>query len=116
MLQAMNTGHDGSMSTGHGNSPEEMLMRLESIASHHSRLSDSLIRKQIISAIDFIVHIERLANGKRYIAQIAEIQKDADFYQLTRHFDYYGNANQGDSVCSIDNIINRRKLTRYGMV
>ncbi|MBS7528243.1 CpaF family protein [Fusibacter paucivorans] len=118
MLQAMNTGHDGSMSTGHGNSPEDMLMRLESIASHHGNLSDTLIRKQIVSAIDFIVHIERLANGNRFIAQIAEIRKDLDHYQLIKHFDYDASHDVLQPISASEmakNIANRRKLIRYEM-
>jgi pilus assembly protein CpaF len=108
MLQAMNTGHDGSMSTGHGNSPIDMLMRLESIASQHGSLSGDLIRKQVISAIDIIIHIERTWQGKRYISQIAEVDKKADHYTLITHYDYY----DGD-MPSLHALVNQRKLLKY---
>ncbi len=89
MLQAMNTGHDGSMSTGHGNSPKDMLIRLESIGSSYSSISSKLIRSQIISAIDFIIYIERLPNGQRKLTQICEIIKDKEEYALKTHYHFY---------------------------
>lgn len=82
MLQAMNTGHDGSLSTGHSNSALDMLIRLEVIAATHSELDTTLIRKQIISAIDLIVYIERLTNGKRVVSYVGEVDKKASDYIL----------------------------------
>ena len=108
MLQAMNTGHDGSMSTGHANSPKDMLIRLESIANAISGLSSELIRQQIISAIDFIIYIERFENGLRRISKIEEVHKDETQYVLKTHFDFLDNI-----TCNIDSILNKRKLKKH---
>ena len=68
MLQAMNTGHDGSMSTGHGNSAIEMLSRLETMVTMaNSSLSISAIRNQIASAIDIIVHLGRIGHSRKVL-------------------------------------------------
>lgn len=88
MLQAMNTGHDGSMSTGHSNSPLDMLNRLEVIASSHSDINHTLIRKQIISAIDVLVFVEKLPNGNRKVTQIVEIDKSSENYALNTFYNY----------------------------
>lgn len=89
MLQAMNTGHDGSLSTGHANSGIDMLIRLEVIASSHSKINHTLIRRQIISAIDLIIFIEKLPNGKRKITEVSEVSKTEKDYVLNKIFDYY---------------------------
>jgi len=73
MLQAMNTGHDGSMSTGHGNSPRDMLSRLESMVLSQAELPLAVIRHQIASGIDLLVHLTRLADGRRCVAEIVEL-------------------------------------------
>lgn len=86
MLQAMNTGHDGSISTGHSNSAKDMLVRLEVIAAGYSDIDHHLIRKQIISAIDIVIHLERL-NGRRCIAYIEEMGKHGGEYTLNRIYD-----------------------------
>lgn len=88
MLQAMNTGHDGSISTGHSNSPMDMLNRLEVIASSHSDINHTLIRKQIISAIDVLVFVEKLPCGKRKVTQIAELDKSSENYALNVFYNY----------------------------
>ncbi|HEX2031023.1 MAG TPA: CpaF family protein [Actinomycetota bacterium] len=74
MLQAMNTGHPGSMSTAHANSPQELMSRLETM----SLMSDvdlpaSHVREQIAAAIDLVVHLARLPAGRRVIARIAAV-------------------------------------------
>lgn len=74
MLQAMNTGHDGSMSTIHANSARDALLRLEnlmlsSLPNYQSRGA----RQQIASALDLVIHVERGANGQRFIRSISEI-------------------------------------------
>jgi len=73
MLQAMNTGHDGSMSTGHGNSPRDMLSRLESMVLSGAELPLAVIRHQIASGIDLLVHLTRLADGRRCVSEIVEL-------------------------------------------
>ncbi|MGI8830393.1 MAG: CpaF family protein, partial [Candidatus Limnocylindria bacterium] len=75
MLQAMNTGHDGSMSTGHANTPRDMLSRLETMVLMAGMdLPLKAIREQISSAVDLIVHQNRLKDGTRKITNITEVQ------------------------------------------
>jgi pilus assembly protein CpaF len=74
MLQAMTTGHDGSLSTGHANSPEDMLRRLETMVLMTGyQMPLRAIREQIASAVDLIVHTARLKDGSRRITHITEI-------------------------------------------
>ena len=75
MLQAMNTGHDGSMSTGHANTPRDMLSRLETMVLMAGMdLPLRAIREQISSAVDLIVHQNRLKDGTPEITNITEGQ------------------------------------------
>src|SRR5574340_441256 len=74
MLQAMNTGHDGSMTTIHANSPRDALSRLETmVAMANLNIPDTAIRRQIASAIDVVVQVSRLSDGKRRLTHITEI-------------------------------------------
>lgn len=73
MLQAMNTGHDGSMSTGHGNSIRGMLRRLEAMYLMGSQIPMDAIRAQIVEGIDIMVHLAKMADGKRKVVEIAEL-------------------------------------------
>lgn len=73
MIQAMNTGHDGSMTTIHANSSLEVIERLEVLILMAADLPIISIHRQISSALDIIVHIERLSNGRRVINQISEV-------------------------------------------
>lgn len=75
MLQAMNTGHDGSLTTGHANSPRDMLTRLETmVLMAGMELPVRAIREQIASAIDLIIQQSRLRDGTRKITHITEVQ------------------------------------------
>ncbi len=73
MLQAMNTGHDGSLSTGHANSPEDMLSRLETMVLMGMDLPLKAVRAQIASGIDIMVHLSRLRDRSRRVTQISEV-------------------------------------------
>jgi len=73
MVQAMNTGHDGSMSTGHANSAQDMLSRLETMILMGMDLPLPAIRGQLASAIDLIVHLGRLRDRSRRLLEICEI-------------------------------------------
>lgn len=73
MLQAMNSGHDGSLSTGHANSALDMLSRLETLVLMAMDLPLMAVRKQITSAIDIIVHLERLRDKTRKVTEISEV-------------------------------------------
>lgn len=75
MLQAMNTGHDGSLSTVHANSPRDVLSRLETMVLMAGvELPVRAIREQISSAINLIIHMSRLKDGSRKIIKVAEVQ------------------------------------------
>src|SRR5213079_476318 len=75
MLQAMNTGHDGSLSTGHANSPRDMLSRIETMCLMAGvDLPARAIKEQIASALDVIVQISRLKDGSRKITNVTEVQ------------------------------------------
>ena len=74
MLQAMNTGHDGSLSTGHANSTEDMLSRLETMVLQGADgLPLEAIRQQIASAVDVIIHLSRLRDKSRRTMEITEV-------------------------------------------
>lgn len=73
MLQAMNTGHPGSLSTGHGNSPRDMISRLETMVLMAADLPLEAIRSQIASALDVMVHLGRLKDGTRRVLSVMRI-------------------------------------------
>jgi pilus assembly protein CpaF len=74
MLQAMNTGHDGSLTTIHSNSPRDCLSRLETmIAMASLDLPERAMRQQIASAINVVIQVSRLGDGSRKLMQISEI-------------------------------------------
>ncbi len=73
MLQAMNTGHDGSISTGHGNSTTDMLSRLEMMVLMGTELPLQAIRQQIAMGIDILIHLERGTDKKRRVVEITEL-------------------------------------------
>ena len=73
MLTAMNTGHDGSLSTGHANSPGDMLNRLETLVLMGMEIPLEAVRQQIASAIDIIVHLGRLRDKSRKVLEICEV-------------------------------------------
>jgi len=74
MLQAMNTGHDGSLSTGHANSAADMLSRLETMVLTAADIPLEAVRQQIASAMDIIVHLSRMRDGTRKVMEITEIK------------------------------------------
>jgi pilus assembly protein CpaF len=88
MLQAMNTGHDGSMTTAHSNSPRDTLARVETMALMAGmELPIRAIREQISSAIDLVVHQERLRDGSRKIVNITEVSgMEGDVITMTDVF------------------------------
>lgn len=73
MMQCLNTGHDGSMSTGHANSARDMLTRLENMILMGMDIPLEAIRKQIVSGIDIIVHLGRLRDGSRKVLEVSEL-------------------------------------------
>jgi pilus assembly protein CpaF len=88
MLQAMNTGHDGSMTTAHSNSPRDTLARIETMTLMAGmELPVRAIREQIASAIQLVVHLERLRDGSRKVTHVCEIQgMEGDVITMTDIF------------------------------
>ena len=83
MIQAMNTGHEGSMSTGHANSARDMLARLENMILMGMEIPLQAIRQQIASGIDIIIHLGRLRDRSRRVLEIVELVGcEADKYVL----------------------------------
>lgn len=74
MLQAMNTGHDGSLSTGHGNSPKDMISRLETMVLCGMDIPLYAVRGQIAAGIDIFVHLGRLRDRRRVVLEISEVE------------------------------------------
>jgi pilus assembly protein CpaF len=97
MLQAMNTGHEGSMSTVHANTPRDVLHRLETMVLMAGvELPLKAIREQIASALDVIIQIERMRDGSRRVVQVVEVQGmegDVIVTQEVFKFDYQGMQN-----------------------
>lgn len=113
MLQAMNTGHDGSLSTGHANSAEDMLSRLETMAVIGTDMPISAIRDQISSAVDYIVHISRMHDKSRKLLEISEVLRDKDGKPcLNKIYEY--NYKTGKLVRTKKQIVEHIKIDRAG--
>lgn len=78
MLQAMNTGHDGSLSTGHANTTKDMLSRLETMVLSGTQIPLDAVRHQIASAVDIIIHLSRLRDRSRRVVEICELLSYTD--------------------------------------
>ena len=104
MIQAMNTGHDGSMSTGHANSVRGMLKRLEAMFLQGTDIPVEAIRSQIAEGIDIIVHLSRLRGGRRHIMEIAELIPAKDGSIGLNHLYRYGSGFTGNRL------VHREKL------
>lgn len=107
MLQAMNTGHSGSLTTGHANSARDMLYRLETMVLMGMDIPLLAIRQQIASAIEIIVHIGRVPGGKRRVLELAEItgmeQGEIKLHTLYRY-------QEGTKIQESDSEIPEQKL------
>src|SRR6266480_3129333 len=91
MLQAMNTGHDGSLTTVHANSPRDALARIETMVLMAGYdLPLRAIRQQVASALDLIIHLERFADGSRRVSAITEVQRmESDVITLQEIFTFH---------------------------
>ena len=113
MIQAMNTGHDGSMSTGHGNSIRGMLNRLETMYLTDSQVSVSSVRNQIANAVDIFVHLRRDAEGRRMTSEVAEMTGfDGENYILNY---LYTSDEQGVLMATGNALKDRERLVRAGL-
>lgn len=106
MLSAMNTGHSGSISTGHGNSAADMLRRMETMVLQAADLPLSAIRGQIASALEVMIHLGRLKDRKRRVLEISEVRgiQNGEI-QLTPLFAY-----DGSTLRQVGDLHNREKL------
>lgn len=122
MLQAMNTGHDGSMSTIHANSARDALLRLENLMlSTLSNYQSRGARQQISSALDLVIHVERGANGQRFIREISEIVAlEADVISSQTLFEYAEDADHPEQDSSAFRYTGGRphfeeKIAKFGL-
>lgn len=121
MLSAMNTGHDGSLSTGHGNSSKDMLSRLETMVLSAAPLPIEVIRKQIASALDILVHISRMRDRTRKVTEIHQVvglkEGEVELQPLFR-FVERGETEEGkvlgELVYTGENLWNEAKLRMAG--
>jgi len=122
MLQAMNTGHDGSLSTGHSNSPKDMLSRLETMVLMGMDMPVTAIRGQIASAIDIIVHLGRLRDKTRRVLEIVEVLDYKDgtigintLYQFKEYGEDENKKIIGELVKYGEGLVNTYKLKTAGI-
>lgn len=100
LLSAMNTGHDGSLSTGHANSSEDMMNRLETMILMGIELPLNAIRRQLSSGIDIIVHLGRLRDKSRKVLEISEITgMDGENIRIEPIYKFVENGTEGNKVC-----------------
>jgi len=109
MIHAMNTGHDGSLSTGHANSSKDMLSRMEVMVLSNMELPIDVVRKLIGSSIDILIHLERNLNGKRYIKEIYELLGFDENYQLNCLYRL-----DNHTLIKQNELINKGKMRLYG--
>lgn len=116
MVQAMNTGHDGSLSTGHGNSSQGMLNRLEAMFLQAADFPIEAVRSQIAEAIDIIVHLGRCSDMKRRVLEIVEVQDySGDKILINSLFKLNMNNGKQQLERSKNPLKNRGKLEMKGM-
>lgn len=111
MVQSLNTGHDGSMSTGHGNSPKDMLARLETMVLMGADIPLNAIRSQLAAGIDIMVHLARMPDKTRKVIEINEIQEFKDNHIILNKL-YCMENGKLKKVGTLKNIF---KLQSYGL-
>ena len=123
MLQAMNTGHDGSLSTGHGNSAHDMLARIETMVLSAADMPLTAIRNQIAGAIDIMVHLGRLRDKSRRVLSVEEVvgYEDGEIklhklyeFKESRSEETNSSKVQGSLRC-IGNLMHQEKLAAAGI-
>ena len=120
MLQAMNTGHDGSLSTGHANSDRDMLLRLETMMAMGEKVDFSVIQRQIVTGLDILIHLGRMRDRTRKVLQISELCgiKNGEIY-LNTLYRFQETGVKGEKVHGIwkkeSSLQNRQKLEEKGL-
>ncbi len=120
MLQAMNTGHDGSLSTGHANSPEDMMSRLETMVLMGLDIPLMAVRKQITQAVDIVIHLGRLRDKSRRVLSVSEVagMKDGEI-QLNKLYEFAETGERCGKIVGnlkkVSQMINMNKLVSSNM-
>lgn len=112
MLQALNTGHEGSLSTAHANSAEDMLSRLETMTLMGVDLPLEAIRRQIASGVDILIHLGRMRDKSRKVLEITEVCGFEDHEIKTRTLYRW---QEGKGLVQTAALLNREKLVRAGV-
>ena len=123
MISAMNTGHDGSLSTGHGNSPKDMLSRLETMILMGADIPLAAVRSQVAAALDILIHLGRLRDKSRRVLSIMEVagyeNGEIRLHPLYRFEEDYENRDSGKAVRGslkkVGNLENTEKLKAAGI-
>nr|WP_235839332.1 CpaF family protein [Clostridium sp. Marseille-P2415] len=123
MISAMNTGHDGSLSTGHGNSPKDMLSRLETMVLMGADIPLPAVRSQVAAAIDILIHLGRLRDKSRRVLSIVEVvgyeNGEIRLNPLYRFEEDYEDRESGKNVRGslkkVGNLQNTEKLKTAGI-
>ena len=111
MLQAMNSGHDGSLSTGHANSPKDMLARLETMVLMGMEIPLNAVRAQIASGIDIIIHLARMPDKSRKVVEVNEVQGFVNNeIQMNKIYEL-----QNKGLIKTGRLQNTKKLKDYGI-
>ena len=112
MLQALNTGHEGSLSTAHANSARDMLFRLETMTLMGVELPLEAIRRQIASGVDILIHLGRMRDKSRKVLEITEVCGFEDHEIRTRTLYRW---KEGEGLIKTAPLLNREKLIRAGI-
>lgn len=112
MLQALNTGHEGSLSTAHANSSRDMLSRLETMTLMGVDLPLEAIRRQIASGVDILIHLGRMRDKSRKVLEITEVcgYEDGEIRLLPLY-----QWQEGKGLVQTGSLLNRKKLERAGV-
>ena len=113
MLQALNTGHEGSLSTAHANSSRDMLSRLETMTLMGVELPLEAIRRQIASGVDILIHLGRMRDKSRKVLEITEV---CGFEEGEIKTNVLYQWKEGEGLIKLANLLNREKLERAGIV
>ncbi len=119
MVMAMSTGHDGSISTAHANTPKDMLNRLETMILMGIEIPIEAIRRQLVAAIDIMIHLGRLRDGSRKVLEIAEvIGYESGEIQVQTVFKFVESEVEDESVkgelVHVNNLVHKEKLMAAG--
>ena len=121
MMQCLNTGHDGSMSTGHANSAQDMLSRLENMILMGMDIPLTAIKKQIVSGIDIIVHLGRLRDRSRKVLEVSEVldcEEDRILLNPLYQFEETGESEEGRVLGNLvrkGGLVHDQKLKAAGL-